>query len=59
VTGTVLGCIPTALFYALAADWSMRAGSVLPALGLGVIAFSIVAWLSFRSFRNECPENTG
>jgi len=59
VTGTVLGCIPTALFYAFAADWSLRTGSVLPAIGLGVIAFSVVAWLSVRSFRNECPEKSG
>ncbi|PKN45845.1 MAG: hypothetical protein CVU59_07850 [Deltaproteobacteria bacterium HGW-Deltaproteobacteria-17] len=59
VTGTVLGCIPTALFYAFAADWSLRTGSFLPALGLGLAAFSLVAWFSVRTLRDECPENSG
>jgi len=59
VTGTVLGCIPTALFYAFAAHWSLRTDSVLPALALGAVGFSAVAWLWVRSLRTGCPQKTG
>jgi uncharacterized membrane protein YdjX (TVP38/TMEM64 family) len=56
VAGTVLGCIPTALFYAFAADFSLRADSILPAVVFGIAAFGAVAWFSLRTFQDECPE---
>ncbi len=56
VAGTVLGCIPTALFYAFAADWATRTDSFLPAAGLGIVGFALVAWFGMRALRGGCPQ---